>query len=174
MGKAACSKGFSAFKRKVISEYMDEVRPLVPPPQPQSSLAETAALPPPHDARLGAEGSSAGRTWRAGEDEAHDRLNPFTRNRVRVCGERDLPAREGTSTLSPYLAIGALSVRQCWQAVICQSQRRACSRRGIQGGDLDERVAVAGVHRHLCSFIRSCARVRRLSLKPKPSPWFDA
>lgn len=118
-GQGGPFKVFSAFKRKVISEYMDEVRPLAPPPQPQSSLAETAALTTLTMPGWESKARRLAELWRAGEDEAHDRLNRFTETAVRkYAEERDLPAREGTSTLSPYLAIGALSVRQCWQAVM--------------------------------------------------------
>ncbi len=52
--------------------------------------------------------------WPAGEDEAHKRLQHFLENRVDTYHQdRDIPSLDGTSVLSPYLAVGALSVRQC-------------------------------------------------------------
>jgi deoxyribodipyrimidine photo-lyase len=55
--------------------------------------------------------------WPAGEAAARRRLEQFARTAV---GDyhvtRDLPALDGTSALSPYLAAGVLSVRQCLAA----------------------------------------------------------
>ncbi len=51
----------------------------------------------------------------AGEQEALRRLVDFCRERAEgYASTRDLPAVEGTSGLSPYLAVGALSPRQCF------------------------------------------------------------
>lgn len=64
------------------------------------------------------------------EDSAHSQLEQFLDER---CGDykdqRDFPAVDGTSQLSPYLAIGALSGRQCLLAA-----REAQGRRGNQEG----------------------------------------
>ena len=52
--------------------------------------------------------------WQSGEESAHQRLDRFTNHRIRdYAQDRDLPAVNGTSVLSPYLAAGVLSVRQC-------------------------------------------------------------
>ncbi|WP_417565950.1 deoxyribodipyrimidine photo-lyase [Marinobacter sp.] len=49
-----------------------------------------------------------------GEDAAHDRLERFLQERAGYYkAERDFPAIDGTSQLSPYLANGVLSGRQC-------------------------------------------------------------
>ena len=49
-----------------------------------------------------------------GEDAAHDQLEQFLQERGgSYKAERDFPAAEGTSQLSPYLANGVLSGRQC-------------------------------------------------------------
>lgn len=51
--------------------------------------------------------------WPAGEDEADRRLTNFL-NRIDDYDEaRDIPSVEGTSQLSPYLAAGVISPRQC-------------------------------------------------------------
>ena len=50
----------------------------------------------------------------AGEEAALQRLRTFCREQVQdYVKQRDLPAIAGTSQLSPYLAIGVLSPRQC-------------------------------------------------------------
>ncbi len=52
--------------------------------------------------------------WPAGEHIAHEKLQCFMADRVAEYGRnRDYPALEGTSSLSPYLATGVLSARQC-------------------------------------------------------------
>ncbi|MDW7746153.1 deoxyribodipyrimidine photo-lyase [Halomonas sp.] len=63
-----------------------------------------------------------GRTWPAGEDPAADRLERFLRFRGRhYAAQRDFPAIRGTSELSPYLALGMISHRQCLQAVLAEN-----------------------------------------------------
>ncbi|KXS11844.1 hypothetical protein M427DRAFT_126367 [Gonapodya prolifera JEL478] len=53
----------------------------------------------------------------AGETAAQTRLSAFTASRIDAYHEsRDLPTAPGTSSLSPYLALGVLSARQCVSA----------------------------------------------------------
>ncbi|MBN1443311.1 MAG: deoxyribodipyrimidine photo-lyase [Planctomycetes bacterium] len=57
--------------------------------------------------------------WKSGEQHAHSRLRSFIEGRLGSYRElRDIPAENGTSTLSPYLALGVLSPRQCLRAAI--------------------------------------------------------
>ncbi|GJJ76465.1 deoxyribodipyrimidine photo-lyase [Entomortierella parvispora] len=50
----------------------------------------------------------------AGESQAHRRLDSFIKNKASRYQEgRDIPQLEGTSVLSPYLAAGVISARQC-------------------------------------------------------------
>ncbi|WKN21068.1 cryptochrome/photolyase family protein [Azotobacter vinelandii] len=59
------------------------------------------------------------RLWPAGEIAAQRRLHEFVENRLAAYAEaRDFPAEPGTSRLSPYLAAGVLSPRQCLHAVL--------------------------------------------------------
>ncbi len=51
--------------------------------------------------------------WPAGEDEAERRLTNFLRKIDDYDEARDVPSTEGTSQLSPYLAAGIVSPRQC-------------------------------------------------------------
>ena len=63
-----------------------------------------------------------GRRWPAGETPAADQLERFLRFRGRHYAEqRDVPAIRGTSELSPYLALGMISHRQCLQAVLAEN-----------------------------------------------------
>lgn len=69
-------------------------------------------LPVPVDASL----------WPAGEDAAQERLERFMTFRARRYHEqRDLPATRGTSELSAYLALGMISARQCYAAVLAEN-----------------------------------------------------
>ena len=57
--------------------------------------------------------------WPAGETEALGRLQRFAEEQIAFYrDERDLPAKPGTSQLSPYLAAGVLSPRQCLHAAL--------------------------------------------------------
>ncbi|MCL7928564.1 deoxyribodipyrimidine photo-lyase [Halomonas llamarensis] len=63
-----------------------------------------------------------GRQWPAGENAAADHLERFLRFRGRYYhDQRDFPAVRGTSGLSPYLALGMISYRQCLQAVMSEN-----------------------------------------------------
>lgn len=61
--------------------------------------------------------------WPAGEDAALERLARFADEQLQdYHRQRDLPARPGTSQLSPYLAAGVLSPRQCLHAALRNNQ----------------------------------------------------
>lgn len=56
--------------------------------------------------------------WPAGETSAKRRLNDFIKKRVlNYKDTRDIPSINGTSTISPYLAAGVISARQCFAAL---------------------------------------------------------
>lgn len=58
-------------------------------------------------------------TWPAGEDEAKRRLDVFIEEKIQdYQAARDYPAKHGTSTLSPYLCSGVISVRSCWEQAV--------------------------------------------------------
>lgn len=57
--------------------------------------------------------------WPAGEKAAQKKLETFIAERIgRYKTDRDLPALDGTSALSPYLAAGSISPRQCIAAAM--------------------------------------------------------
>lgn len=61
--------------------------------------------------------------WPAGEAHARQRLSDFVADDMADYPEhRDLPAVDGTSQLSPYLAAGVISVRQCLHAALASNQ----------------------------------------------------
>ncbi|MCH1929014.1 deoxyribodipyrimidine photo-lyase [Shewanella sp. A25] len=57
--------------------------------------------------------------WAAGEVAARDMLTSFIEQKVQdYKQDRDYPALDGTSSISPYLTIGVLSPRQCIAALL--------------------------------------------------------
>lgn len=57
--------------------------------------------------------------WPAGEKEAAIRLKGFVQHKISSYQiDRDIPQLDGTSQLSPYLAIGSISPRQCIAAAL--------------------------------------------------------
>ncbi len=57
--------------------------------------------------------------WLAGEEHALERLEKFASHRMHKYADgRDIPSINGTSTISPYLALGVLSPRQCLMATV--------------------------------------------------------
>lgn len=73
--------------------------------------------------------------WPVGEEAAHGRLADFCTDRIhRYNVDRDIPALDGTSRLSPYLAVGVLSVRRCLQAALAANHGEWDS--GSQGAQI--------------------------------------
>lgn len=67
--------------------------------------------------------------WPAGEAAATERLAQFCQSSLRDYGEqRDFPAVNGTSSLSPYLALGVLSPNQCLAAMEYELEQLPFSR----------------------------------------------
>lgn len=61
--------------------------------------------------------------WPAGADAAHQKLHNFVNESVGTYKhDRDFPSVDATSSLSPYLAIGILSPRQCLAGLSSQTQ----------------------------------------------------
>ena len=67
--------------------------------------------------------------WKPGEAEAQNRLRKFTGKIASYHESRDIPSVDGTSLLSPYLAAGVISPRQCLAAAVAANQGK------IAGGE---------------------------------------
>lgn len=113
---------FSPFKRNWLQQMAQRGVQLLPAPAPRSPEARQAPIAlPPRPAILD-QGQTVPEVlrqelWPAGEAAAHARLQAFTERDLDFYKrQRDLPAVSGTSTLSPYLAAGILSPRQCLAA----------------------------------------------------------
>jgi deoxyribodipyrimidine photo-lyase len=73
---------------------------------------------PEHDAAGSAPRPDYGAWWQPGEAAAAGRLRRFVAHAMEAyAAQRDFPARDGTSRLSPHLHFGEISARQIWAAV---------------------------------------------------------
>jgi deoxyribodipyrimidine photo-lyase len=110
---------FTPFRRAWIRHLRDHGVPAVrrrPRPRPATDVAADSVA----DSVPGFD-RSRGRPdlWPAGEEAARRRLRSFVRTGIGdYARRRGLPALDGTSALSPYLAVGAISARQCLQAAV--------------------------------------------------------
>ncbi len=113
-----------AWYRKFQEEEAEPRRaPRLPPPV--SDLA-SEALPEPPAPGEGIESLPTG-----GAAAAQRRLDTFLSGAVaRYAQDRDLPALDGTSRLSPYLRFGAISIRDC----IARAREAAAAERSLAQG----------------------------------------
>ncbi len=104
---------FTPFKRKWLSLLTADSCIPLDVPQLRNSPIQPLALPwNPDDDLLGA------KDWPGGEGEAWHRLQRFCTNHLTTYAQaRDYPAIAGTSRLSAYLSVGAISPRQCLAAM---------------------------------------------------------
>lgn len=108
---------FSQFRRACYQRLHDRL------PQPQPAPSKQVPLEVRSD-RLPAEthfrvSDAPRQLWPAGEQAALERLTTFADERLEDYDRmRDCPALHGTSQLSPYLAAGVLSPRQCLNAAL--------------------------------------------------------
>lgn len=115
---------FTPFKRAWIEQA--RTIPCTPLPAPRAQAEQRIDSDPIPDRVKGFafEGARPD-LWPASEGEAQRRLARFIEHRARAYAERrDLPGTNGTSTLSPYLAAGVLSPRQCLRAALDANQQR--------------------------------------------------
>lgn len=124
-GQGEPYKVFTAFKKKWLQLATAVAwRPLGWPLHQTQALAVSASSSAAIDrAFAGHSLRNLETLWPAGEEEAHRRLQHFVAESLSsYSDERDFPAREGTSTLSPYLAVGSMSPRQALAAVLFATQ----------------------------------------------------
>jgi len=122
---------FTPFKRKWMDAYRAAPVSSLPAPKRQ----DVCPVPPDVIPENLAESARQSREdlWPAGERAAHCRLDVFIAKRIGdYARKRDFPGVAGTSTLSPYLACGVLSARQCLDvALAANNQRLDGGRKGV-------------------------------------------
>lgn len=108
--------------------------------------------------------------WPAGEDEARHRLDRFIAHDLTHYQERrDFPAVAGTSSLSPYLAVGSLSPRQALAAVLAHAQGEWDSEPGVSAwiGELVWRE----FYQHVVADYPQVCMHRAMQVHTEAFPW---
>jgi deoxyribodipyrimidine photo-lyase len=122
-GKGGFFTVFSPFKRAWIRRLEESGIPNLPgPARPRANapLAESSEVP---ESLEGFSSFKGADLWPAGETEARRRLEQFVTEKAREYADtRDLAAEDGTSALSPYLALGVLSIRRCLAAALAANK----------------------------------------------------
>lgn len=106
---------YSPFKRAWYKKYAEDPgygKPLGAPKAQREMVSTPDVIPEAFDGYRDIPAHAA--SWKAGEREARRRLDRFVEKHLGTYkDERDFPAIDGTSSLSPYLACGAISLRRC-------------------------------------------------------------
>ncbi|WP_180002604.1 MULTISPECIES: cryptochrome/photolyase family protein [unclassified Acinetobacter] len=111
---------YSAFKKKCYERLILDVPACYPEIEAQDPIQLSTKLPNVDLEKFSADYvvEHAAQLWPAEDRTALDLLDDFIEDKMaHYKTDRDLPAVDGTSRLSPYLNIGVLSVRQCMQAL---------------------------------------------------------
>jgi len=113
---------------KVFTPFWRACLSAPPPPPPEPAPSRLIAPPRPVDGEALGDwrltpsrpnwASGFSDHWRPGEAGARERLEAFLKAALRrYRDQRDVPARPGTSRLSPHLHFGEIGPRQVWAAV---------------------------------------------------------
>lgn len=119
-GQGQPYKVFTAFKKKWLQTVMPvRMVPYGLPANQPKNIVKTASSPEIDNLFVNHDLRDLSKLWPAGEEEAYRRLDLFIENSItRYQKSRDFPAIDGTSGLSPYLAVGSISPRQAIAAVL--------------------------------------------------------
>lgn len=108
---------YSPFKRACYRLLEESGFEVLPEPRKQAAMVGVPDAIPAVIA--GFESPAAPEHWPAGEATAHRRLARFVETRIASYkDDRDTPSLDATSMLSPHLAAGVLSPRQCVQPAL--------------------------------------------------------
>lgn len=110
---------FSPFKRSLYRLLEERGVRCVSQPDPQRPLSIRSSPIPSKLPGFASHVPHAADVWPAGEHQASSMLKTFlSKHALAYKDARDSPAKPGTSRLSPYLAIGSISPRQCVAAAL--------------------------------------------------------
>lgn len=130
-GEGTPYRVFTPFKRAWLKQIQHTGLATLPPPAPcaRNPLQSTPA----QEVLSWVEPVAANSQWPAGSNEAFRRLEQFTAQAINNYKlQRDFPCLNATSQLSPYLTVGAISVRSCMmQAWSCNQFEWDSGNQGI-------------------------------------------
>ncbi len=110
-GKGEPYKVFTPYKKAWIEFHKTQGMAPLPAPDKQDFKIDQQ-----HDYDFKQE--YRGDLWPAGEKAAREKLYEFLPKAGYYKERRNIPSVKGTSMLSPYLAVGAISARQCIEALL--------------------------------------------------------
>lgn len=165
---------YSQFRKACYRNLHTAIPPLVPTPQPQAALPVASdALPLAVDG-FATPAPALRELWPAGEDAALRRLADFAEERMAWYQERrDFPAVDGTSQLSPYLAAGVISPRQCLHAALRINQGEFDSGNPGVVCWVNE-LLWREFYKHILVGYPRVSRHRAFRLETEAVPWRDA
>lgn len=110
---------FTPFKKAVYKLLEERPIEVLGMPRKQPEISVKASEVPERVAGFQSHVTNAAELWPAGEKWAHRRLATFVEKRIASYKEdRDTPSLDATSMLSPHLAAGVVSPRQCVAAAL--------------------------------------------------------
>lgn len=114
-GKGEMYQIYTPFRHALIGKIQQTSLQVLPVPKRRVTEIEAADIQPFNYPTVLQD------AFPAGEREALKRLRTFCREQVADYGRsRDFPSLDMTSRLSPYLAVGTLSVRQCYNRLLTE------------------------------------------------------
>ena len=119
-------KVFTPFSKAWRKAYLQNPTAPLPPPNPVAVPQAVSSDEIPTDLAYGFNHGADWQQdrWPAGAEAAHAKLQQFVQmSFANYKQQRDFPAQPATSSLSPYLTVGALTVRQCLAAVQALSEQ---------------------------------------------------
>lgn len=165
---------FTPFKRNWLERIDAGCRPQVAPLRRKNCFAKSDDIP----ATVAGFSSHispdiAMSWWPAGEEIALARLANFTRDELaHYKARRDFPAQDGVSRLSPYLAIGAISARQCLNAAMSHRTMALMKNADTSGHDQwIAELAWRDFYKHVMVAWPRVCRHRPFRLETEPVPW---
>jgi len=161
---------FTPFKRAWLQLAEAGLPDILPAPQTQAPVAVAASVIP--DCITGFATPLAPDRWPAGELEAQRRLRTFVEDRLEnYHQQRDFPGLAGTSELSPYLAVGAVSPQQCLYEAL--RSRQQGKREGVDCWVSE--LAWRDFYQHLVVAFPDLCRGRPFKPETDNVPWrYDA
>ncbi|MCE0912945.1 deoxyribodipyrimidine photo-lyase [Pseudomonas sp. NMI760_13] len=165
---------FGQFKRVCLEHLHRSLPPLAHSVKRQQALGIRSDAIPLQIEGFEPPGEALRQHWPAGEDEGRRRLQRFVDETIDDYAQlRDLPARAGTSQLSPYLAAGVVSPRQCLHAAL------ASNRGEFDSGSVGVQTWVNELlwrefYKHTLVGYPRVSRHRAFRLHTEALPWRDA
>lgn len=165
---------FGQFRKACLEHLHRSLPTLAHPVKPQAPLDIASDSIPRHIEGFDTPAQTLRDHWPAGEDEAQGRLSRFVDETIDDYQTlRDLPATPGTSQLSPYLAAGVISPRQCLHAALSSNRGEFDS--GSQGVRtwIDE-LLWREFYKHILVGYPQVSRHRPFRAPTEALPWRDA